>query len=190
MQMRVLSRWHSLVAIPYLVGFLAFVACAGSKLLHFDGRPFILSAPITWYESGWMAVDSCEQGIHIIVELEVEARQRGLFSVNNDVALAYSSGHVQRPRHLRVEGPFYRPTGLPQGWEDAGYLYGREMRGMVFPPDERSTQVYVVRAEFVLDRLPPANDFVFVVHGGQMTPVRWERTNRKCAPLTLIQDMF
>ena len=165
-------RRHTLFAISHLVMLIALWGCAAPKLFHFDGQPFIPSVPITGFGGGWVAVDSCEQGIHTLVELEVEARQRGLLSVNYGVALVLGSGRVQRPRHLRVEGPFYGPTRLRQGWEDAGYLYGREMRGMVILPDERSTKVYVVRAEFVLDRLPQPNDSVFVVHGARMTPVR------------------
>lgn len=43
----------------------------------FDGRRFILSAPIIGIENGWVAVDSCAVGMHALVELEVEARRRG-----------------------------------------------------------------------------------------------------------------
>ncbi len=88
----------SLVAILYLLVSLALLACASHKMFHFDGRPFVPRGPITGIDNGWVAVDSCALGIHVLVELEVPTRPHGIaHSMLEDLGLRLGSGRIRRP---------------------------------------------------------------------------------------------
>ncbi len=64
---------------------------------------------------------------------------------------------------------------MPKWFHRAGpeYRGGREVHGTELPPVESFVEVYVVRAQFVLDRLPQAGDSVSVVHGHRMSRLLW-----------------
>jgi hypothetical protein len=172
MHLKGFCRQHSLVVVLHLLVSLALLACAPPKLSHFDGRPFVPSAPITEIDNGWVAVDSCALGIHVLVELEVQARPRGIaLSMLEDVVLRLGSGYIRRPQHLRVKGPFSAPKQFHH--EGLEYQGGREVYGTGVPLEESFVEVYVVRAEFVLDRLPQVGDLLIVVHRHKSKRLRW-----------------
>lgn len=172
MHLKEFCRQPGLVAVLHLLGSLALLACASHKMFHFDGRLFVPRGPITGIDNGWAAVDSCALGIHVLVELEVQARPRGIApSMLEDLGLRLGSGCVRRPQHLRVEGPFSVPKWFHR--EGPEYRGGPEVYGTEVPPEESFVEVYVVRAEFVLDRLPQAGDSVLVVQGHGISRLLW-----------------
>ncbi|MFQ6114602.1 MAG: hypothetical protein ACE5NG_11050 [bacterium] len=150
------------------------IAGCTPRLYHFDGRPFIPYVPIMGIENGWVTVDSCALGFHALVELEVEARKRvHVQTWLKDLAFGFDSARFQKPKHVRIKGPFSRPREFKRSIEDLEYRVGQEVHSPWGPHNEEYKQVYVVRAEFTLNRLPRAGDLLVIVYRGRKIGLKW-----------------
>jgi hypothetical protein len=130
--------------------------------------------PIIGIENCWVAVDSCALGIHALVELEVEAWKRVHVQTRlKDLAFGFDSARFWKPRRVRIEGPFSRRRTIKRSIKDPDYQDGQEVHSPWGPHDEEYKQMYVVHAEFALDRLPREGDLVVIVYQGQKTGLKW-----------------
>lgn len=158
------------------LGFAALVAaafasgCGPATLAHLDGTDFAPLGHVTELGKGWVAVDSCSAGIHALVELEITSAERTrIQDMLTALGLALDGGRVRRPHRVRVSGPFCWPAGRPQDHEQA--TLGGRRGGAVLRPE--CSDIYVVRAQFELRRLPRAGEAVAVVHGLRRVNIRW-----------------
>ncbi len=135
-------------------------ACGPTRLLHLDGEPFVPRLPLVQLDGGWLAVDSCAKGIHALLELEVEAGEQAPVSGMPVAArLRYDAAGLRlahRPRYARVDGPLCWNEG-PFQKQDVW---------------ETRHCVYLLRAQFVLDRLPAPGDLVHLDYSGEPVAVR------------------
>ena len=125
-QLRTLHpRCRSIRLAPLLV-IVSLSACAPT-MYHLDGHPFITLTPITTFEGGWIAVDSCSLGVHALVELEIEAPEPRLRPASLDeLSLRLGSSGAVRPRDLQIDGPLC----WPRMRENIGYQPQRPARGV------------------------------------------------------------
>ncbi len=148
-------------------------ACGPTRLLHLDGEPFVPRLPLVHLDGGWLAVDSCAKGIHALLELEVEAGEQAPVSGMPAAArLRYDAAGLRlahRPRYARVDGPLCWNEG-PRRFQEQGVWTG------AFPRHAAGWEtrhcVYLLRAQFVLDRLPAPGDLVHLDYSGEPVAVR------------------
>ena len=137
-------------------------ACGPTRLLHLDGEPFVPRLPLVHLDGGWLAVDSCAKGIHALLELEVEAGgQTPVSGMLAAARLRYDAAGLrlaQRPRYARVDGPLCWNEG-PRRFKEQDVWETRHC-------------VYLLRAQFVLDRLPAPGDRVHLDYSGKPVAVR------------------
>jgi len=150
------------------VAFVAGVAGCAPQFRHLDESPFTPLGPAVDFEDGWLVVDSGNEGMHALVEMQVAApppgaEPRGL----GQVALRLGPGDRWTSGRSRVEGPWCG-------------LNGPGARGSESPmPNERANRMpvlrcfYVVRAEFDLGRLPVAGDSLTVAAAGRTVRLTW-----------------
>jgi hypothetical protein len=141
-------------------------ACGPPKLFHFDGRPFALRRPIEMLSDGWLAVDSCARGRHALLEIEIDTIDVKAPGSRQQFALWIGTEQVGWVREVVVDGPVClhigpeRVSRMDETWDKDRVLV-----------EERC--VYVVRAEFDLDRLPAPGDTVFVSDGRRILRTLW-----------------
>ena len=150
------SGWlHSALLLAVGLG-----ACA-PRFQHLDGSRFRPIAPPQAFDHGWVVLDSCADGPHALVEIELETDDRGLRPRQLDgVAFRLASDDLWPPARMRVDGPFCTPSRAPEPRtirtdDDGNHLIYRL----------RQPCTYVVRAQFTLDRLPRPGTLLTVVHG-------------------------
>ena len=141
-------------------------ACGPLKLSHFDGRPFALHRPIQMLSDGWLAVDSCARGRHALLEIEVDTIDVKARGNRQQFALWIGTEQVGRVREVVVDGPVCRHIGR----EGVSEMHQTSDPAR-FWVAERC--VYIVRAEFDLDRLPAPGDTVFVSDGRRILRTVW-----------------
>ena len=141
-------------------------ACGPPKLFHFDGRPFALHQPIEMLSDGWLAVDSCAGGRHALLQIEIDTIDVKAPGNLQQVVLWIGTEQEGWVREVVVDGPVCRHigpervSGMHETWDPARFWI-----------EERC--VYVVRAEFDLDRLPAPGDTVFVSDGRRILRTVW-----------------
>ncbi len=160
--MKVCSRVEALVVM--LAAGLS--ACGPPKLFDFDGQPFALHQPIEMLSDGWLAVDSCARGRHALLEIEVDTIDVKALGNRQPFALWIGTEQVGWVHEVVVDGPVCRHIGPKRGSEM--YQTSDPARFWVA---ERC--VYIVRAEYDLDRLPAPGDIVFVSDGRRILRTVW-----------------
>lgn len=146
------------------------VAACGPKFEDVEGATLraILSAPI---ENGWVAVDSTQEGVRAVLQMEDEAERGELPWDLTELALLMGDDTIP-PARMRCEASAVcrrvtRPVQVPNEREVAG------------PPDAVEEEVvlctHVVRAEFDLPALPTAADSVLLRLADTTTLLRWRK---------------
>ena len=158
------------------LGFAALVAAASASgcgiptFAHLDGSDFAPVGQVAEVGTGWVAVDSCSAGVHALVELEITERERTrIQDMLTELGLALAGERVQRPHRVRISGPFCWPAG-PRRDQEAG-IGDLRVAGTLMKPE--CADVYVVRAEFELRRVPRSGEAVAVVQGLRWVNVKW-----------------
>ena len=152
-----------------LVSVIAVVSACSGGLAHFDGRAF---APVRQIQvgQGWLAVDSCELGVHALVELEINADQRSRIpNLVDEIGLALDDRRIRRPTNVQISGPFCWPNPdgrLPSPEAGPPGVTAGTNRGACTP-------TYLVRAEFNLTRLPTPGSRVVLLEGGRRLALRF-----------------
>jgi hypothetical protein len=152
---------------------LLFLGCVSPALIDIDGQPLerpLMVAPI---ESGWVAVDSStEGGTRAVLELKAEAEDSDIPPWDlSTLELHLAGDSVLAPTRLRCEDPKCCPV------LGAGVKCPKKRSQPAVPnqpePLEEARCVHVVRAEFMLPRLPTARDSVTLRIGDSLTLLRW-----------------
>ena len=119
-------------------------ACSQTVLVHSDGRPFHVQ-DIQTFDGGWVAVDSCASGYHVLLEVETETEPS--FPL---MPMILSSGRLGVLQDVSVTGPLCWDQGASR----------RPYRGSSrtsFNLSEAEQCVYLLRAEYTLTNPPPSN---------------------------------
>jgi hypothetical protein len=165
---RLISRRPKTVFLLLVV---ALAACV-PRLVHLDGQPLTPIAPPLSLGNGWLAIDSCELGRHAVVEIQFETSEPRVRASDSE-ALTLRIGIRQgwKVGRVRVEDPVcwertpnWARDRVRDPWRDGGASF----RSVVEP-----RCVYVVHAQFDLDRLPTSGDSIAVLHGKRFVRVAW-----------------
>jgi hypothetical protein len=150
---------------------LGLAACA-PQLQHLDGsalHPIGQPQPL---EDGWVAFDSCASGLHALVELQLETEDYAMQPPDLErVALRLASSDRWRPGQVRVEGPFCTWSESGRAQEPRMVRLEDQVNRVGYGSEQRC--LYVVRAQFDLERLPGPGDSVVVVHGLHLMHLAW-----------------
>jgi len=150
---------------------LCLPACA-PQLQPLDGSALHPIGQLQAIENGWVAFDSCASGIHAQVEMRVEAAVRHVQPPDLErIALRWSSSDRWRTGQVRVEGPFCNWQGPVRAQEHRTVQMDDRLDIVDYGADQRC--LYVVRAQFDLDRLPALGDSVTVAYGQHLTYLAW-----------------
>ncbi|UCC82136.1 MAG: hypothetical protein JSW46_14245 [Gemmatimonadota bacterium] len=145
-----------------------WTAACGPKLEDVDGSGLdpVLCAPI---ENGWVAVDSTDEGLRAVLQLEAEAAQGSLPWDLSELALLFGSDTIPPKRMRCEESAVCRRVRRP--------VRSPNERAVAEPPDRREEEVmlcdHVVRAEFILPAVPSPADTVLLRLGETTIPLRW-----------------
>ena len=152
---------------------LLFVGCGSPALIDIDGQPLerpLMMAPI---ESGWVAVDSAtEGGTRAVLELKAEAEDPDVPPWDlSTLELRLAGDSALAPTRLRCEDPRCCPV------LGTGVKCPKKRSQPAVPnqpePLAEARCIHVVRAEFLLPRLPTASDSVTLRIGDSLTLLRW-----------------
>jgi hypothetical protein len=131
-----------------------------------SGLDPVISASI---ENGWVAVDSTDEGVRAVLQMEAEAAQGSLPWDLADMALLFGSDTIPPARMRCEESAVCRRVVRP--------VQSPNERAVAEPPDLREEEVvvcdHVVRAEFILPAVPTAADSVVLRLADVIIPLRW-----------------
>ena len=158
-------RLAALGATAWLVG------CGTPTLIDLDGRPLKEPELLACVQGGWLAVDSSDSGIRAVLKMrgESDAVDRTPWDLST-LELRVGAEDPVAPSRLSNEDPRCS-AAKPRSAEPA-----REAQAEAAdrPPAETGLRcLHVVRVEFILPRLPTADDSVTLKVGDKTSPVRW-----------------
>jgi hypothetical protein len=152
---------------------LLVAGCGSPALIDIDGQPLerpLMVAPIA---SGWVAVDSAtETGARAVLELKAEAEDPDIPPWDlSTLELQLPGDSALSPARLRCEDPRCCPV-----LGESVKCPKKRSRPAVpnqSEPVEEARCIHVVRAEFLLPRLPTPRDSVMLRLGDSLTLLRW-----------------
>lgn len=167
------ARWRDTVGVlagPLLI---LVAGCGSPALIDIDGQPLerpLMVAPIA---SGWVAVDSAtDAGARAVLELKAEAEDPDIPPWDLSTLELYLPGDsALSPARLRCEDPRCCPV-LGESAKCPKKRSRPAVPNQAEPLDEARC-IHVVRAEFLLPRLPTARDSVMLRLGDSLTLLRW-----------------
>ncbi len=166
-------RWRD--AAPLLTGPMLLLAagCGSPALIDIDGRPLETPLMVAPIESGWVAVDSStDAGARAVLELKAEAEDPDIPPWDlSTLELRFAGDSALAPTRLRCEDPRCCPV-LGESVRCPKKRSQPAVPNQVEPLEEARC-IHVVRAEFLLPRLPTARDSVTLRIGESSTLLRW-----------------
>lgn len=158
-----MSKRSDLLIASIVGAALSLSACAPVQMTHLDNQPFEPLFKVALDQTAWLAVDSCDEGVHAIVELQLEMEPDPSTSVQPMspigpilVSLVYDKGRVAPLRMGMVEGPFCLPSSqVNYGMERSGYL------------SQTPTCTYYYRVQFDLTHVPDRSEDIYLRYGGR-----------------------
>lgn len=142
--------------------------CGTTKMFHFDRSPFIPYMPIVLFNNGWIAADSCSNGVHALVEFEVPIDEVNPgFGKYEKVGLWLESRFPHKAEHVRIAGPLPRQILNYQSY-DISRLMNRT------GPPEEEYWVYVIQAQFNLGLLPKHGDAIYLLYESRLISFLWK----------------
>ena len=156
-----------------LVG-LYLAGCGPPILVDVDGRPIKHPALIASADGGWIAVDTSCARIRAVLELRIETPDRHLRPSDlGFLTLRFGADRPLWPARFQREAPTCSPAG--REWLECLRIYDdtRECKRRGLPREE--VCLHLVRAEFVLHRLPSPSDSAVLRIGESTARLRWRR---------------
>jgi len=150
---------------------LGLAACT-PQFQHLDGTALHPIAPPLAIDKGWLVVDSSARGVQALVELQLETEDLDVHPLDLErISLRFSSSDRWQSGRVRVEGPICAWSGSGRLQEPRTGSPDHEVNRVQYGGEQRC--MYIVRAQFDLDRLPTPGDSVVVSYGQHLTHLAW-----------------
>lgn len=160
------------------VALLVLTACGPPVIYDTDLRPVRNPLVTASVDNGWLAVDSTDIGIRVVLELRLEGppETAEYLSLHVPVLHCTVSGQHLPARLLREEPncPGPRPVRCPEGSSP------EECERLAQEQEAEEICVFTIRAEFLFDEMPHLDEnrhyFTFAQSD---KPVRWAKAGRR-----------
>ena len=156
------------------LGVAGLFACGPPLVYDTDLRPVRDPLLVASVDYGWLAVDSTETGVRVVLQLEFEApRETSEYLTLHVPALRCATEGIHYPDELRREAPICpSPASDPP---DCQVEPGQSGPCPIRAGRNMESCLHVVRAVFYFPRMPHFDDSHYFTFGQTNTPVRWTR---------------